>query len=243
MKLYLDDDTSAPLLARLLRRAGHDVQVPADVGRAGAADPVHLRLAALDGRALVTANYDDYEDLHKLVVELQGHHCGVLVLPKDNVSCQRRISPMTGLIRDPLSARMLIPTIVAAAFILSLPTPALAEDWGHLLPEIWVPLATRITGAYAFAVLIALLFKIFRWRTALYISFVLSAIVSGPGLGALAYDWKYLSRQITQPLPQDKGLLGGVVLVAVLLCFVWVAPIVQYRLVRRNTGRSTQLGG
>ena len=84
MKLYLDDDTSAPLLALLLRRAGHDVQVPADVGHAGAADPVHFRLAALHGRALVTANYDDYEDLHKLVVELQGHHSGVLVIRKDN---------------------------------------------------------------------------------------------------------------------------------------------------------------
>ena len=32
----------------------------------------------------MTANYDDYEDLHKLVVELQGHHCGVLIIRKDN---------------------------------------------------------------------------------------------------------------------------------------------------------------
>jgi hypothetical protein len=29
MRLYLDDDSAAALLARLLRQAGHDVRVPA----------------------------------------------------------------------------------------------------------------------------------------------------------------------------------------------------------------------
>ena len=31
MKLYLDDDTASPLLAKLLRKAGHDVQIPSEV--------------------------------------------------------------------------------------------------------------------------------------------------------------------------------------------------------------------
>lgn len=35
MKLYLDDDSASPLLAKLLGQAGHDVQSPADVGLSG----------------------------------------------------------------------------------------------------------------------------------------------------------------------------------------------------------------
>ena len=38
MKLYLDDDTASPLLAKLLRNAAHDVQMPGEVGMAGAPD-------------------------------------------------------------------------------------------------------------------------------------------------------------------------------------------------------------
>ena len=46
MRLYLDDDSAAPLLARLLGRAGHDAQLPGDVGMSGEDDSVHLTHAA-----------------------------------------------------------------------------------------------------------------------------------------------------------------------------------------------------
>ena len=52
MRIYLDDDSAAPLLARLLRQAGHDVQFPADVGLSGEDDVVHLTHAVKDDRAL-----------------------------------------------------------------------------------------------------------------------------------------------------------------------------------------------
>ena len=42
MRLYLDDDTAFPLLARLLRQAGHDVELPADAGLA-------MRMARIQG--------------------------------------------------------------------------------------------------------------------------------------------------------------------------------------------------
>ncbi len=42
MKLYLDDDTVETHLAKLLRNAGHDVQLPSEVGMVGKPDPVHL---------------------------------------------------------------------------------------------------------------------------------------------------------------------------------------------------------
>lgn len=41
MRLYLDDDIASALLAKLLRQAIHDVQLPLEAGMAGAPDPVH----------------------------------------------------------------------------------------------------------------------------------------------------------------------------------------------------------
>ena len=81
MRLYIDDDSVDPGLIRLLRRDGHDVQIPADVGLAGISDQAHLAHAIRDRRAILTRNYRDFEDLHDLVVSAsQGHHCGILVV-------------------------------------------------------------------------------------------------------------------------------------------------------------------
>jgi predicted nuclease of predicted toxin-antitoxin system len=84
MRIYLDDDSASPLLARLLRNAGHDVQVPADAGMSGKDDAVHLAHAVRQQRALLTRNYTDFENLHDLVVAVQGHHPGILVVRQDN---------------------------------------------------------------------------------------------------------------------------------------------------------------
>ncbi len=54
MILYLDDDSVAVVLVALLRRAGHDVQTPADAGIAGEDDPVHLTHAVLQDRDLLS---------------------------------------------------------------------------------------------------------------------------------------------------------------------------------------------
>jgi hypothetical protein len=84
MKLYLDDDSAAALLARLLQQAGHDVLVPADFGLSGAKDAEHLRRAIREQAAFVSHNYEDFELLHELLMEGQGHHPGILVVRKDN---------------------------------------------------------------------------------------------------------------------------------------------------------------
>jgi hypothetical protein len=97
MNLYLDDDIASRLLVALLRRAGHDVQEPADAGTAGKSDPVHLTYAVLQGRALLSFNYRDYQDLHNLVLALQAHHPGILVVRKDND--QRRDLKPPGIVR------------------------------------------------------------------------------------------------------------------------------------------------
>jgi Domain of unknown function (DUF5615) len=84
MKIYLDDDSVDPALVLALRRAGHDVRTPGEAGLWGAADPVHFRRAVLEGRAILTRNYSDFEDLHHLVIDAGGGHPGVLVIRRDD---------------------------------------------------------------------------------------------------------------------------------------------------------------
>ena len=85
MKLYLDDDMAAPLLARLLRNAGHDVLI---ASRALGVQVTRMR-STFDtlpwtDRTIITGNHDDFEDLHELVIDLGGHHPGILAVRKDN---------------------------------------------------------------------------------------------------------------------------------------------------------------
>ena len=84
MNLYLDDDSADPLLARLLRRAGHDVQVPQDVGRMGSHDAVHMRHAIDTSRVILTHNHRDFQFLHELLLAGGAHHAGILVVRRDN---------------------------------------------------------------------------------------------------------------------------------------------------------------
>lgn len=83
MKLYLDDDSVAAALVAALRQAGHDVRTPAEEGLFGANDPIHFRRAIREGRALLSRNYDDFEELHDLVIQAQGRHPGILVVRND----------------------------------------------------------------------------------------------------------------------------------------------------------------
>jgi len=73
-------------LIRLLQRAGHDVAQPADFGLSGANDPRHVQRAIHEARVLLSRNHDDFEDLHLLLMEGQGHHPGILIIRKENDS-------------------------------------------------------------------------------------------------------------------------------------------------------------
>jgi hypothetical protein len=84
MRLYVDDDLASPLLAQLLRRAGHDVRLPAELAMTGNHDADHLRQAVREGRVCLSCNYRDFEFLHLLVLETQGHHPGILIGRLDN---------------------------------------------------------------------------------------------------------------------------------------------------------------
>ena len=47
-------------------------------------DAVQLAFAVGEERVLISANHDDFEDLHDLVLICGGHHEGVLVVRRDN---------------------------------------------------------------------------------------------------------------------------------------------------------------
>jgi hypothetical protein len=97
MNLYLDDDSVSGLLVQLLRRAGHDVQLPVDVGKVGRADALQLAHAIGEDRVCLSHNHRDFEALHELVMIARGHHPGVLVVRKDNDS--RRDLTVPGIVR------------------------------------------------------------------------------------------------------------------------------------------------
>ena len=84
MRLYLDDDSVAGQLVRLLRQAGHDVLLPADAGITGEDDGNHLTHAARDNRVLLSHNYRDFENLHNLIGQVAGSHPGMFIVRKDN---------------------------------------------------------------------------------------------------------------------------------------------------------------
>jgi hypothetical protein len=84
MNLYLDDDSVDRLLVRLLRKAGHDVQVPVDVSLYGAHDAVHFKHAIEGARIILSHNRKDFTFLHELVLSAGGHHQGVWIVRKDN---------------------------------------------------------------------------------------------------------------------------------------------------------------
>jgi hypothetical protein len=80
MNLYLDDDTCALVLVALLRKAGHDVLIPSDIGMAGSHDARHLLRSVQEGRTFLSRNYLDFDPIHHLVVGCSGVHFGILLV-------------------------------------------------------------------------------------------------------------------------------------------------------------------
>ena len=57
MRFYLDDDTVNRAFVEQLRRAGHDVQIPRDVGLMVSPIPLHLLHGIQDDRVFMSFNY------------------------------------------------------------------------------------------------------------------------------------------------------------------------------------------
>ncbi len=92
MKLYLDEDIASHHLGQALRKAGHDVLLPGEVGQLGKSDVLQFTYAVAKDRILVTGNHSDFQDMHYLIAACGGTHPGVLAMRKDN-NARRDMKP------------------------------------------------------------------------------------------------------------------------------------------------------
>jgi hypothetical protein len=60
------------------------VFVPGEEKSFGESDAVHLVRAIRQNRILLTANHDDFKELHELVKEARGRHPGLFIIREDN---------------------------------------------------------------------------------------------------------------------------------------------------------------
>lgn len=83
MNLYLDDDSVSRPLTAQLKKHGHQVTLPGQVGMSGKEDPIHLLFAIQRNFVLLTKNTKDFEQLHDLVIGSGGKHPGVLLVKSE----------------------------------------------------------------------------------------------------------------------------------------------------------------
>ncbi len=84
LALYLDDCAFSHELRRLLLKAGHDVETPADVHPplTGEDDAAHLAHAKAVGCVILTLNPRDFKELH----DQDPDHPGILAVYQDSDS-------------------------------------------------------------------------------------------------------------------------------------------------------------
>lgn len=80
-KLFLDENIHEQL-APALRRQGFDVITAADAQRKGRSDPQQLDFAISEGRAVLSFNLVDYEELAVQCFHEGREHFGIIVSPE-----------------------------------------------------------------------------------------------------------------------------------------------------------------
>ena len=84
MRLYLDDNITDRRVVAQLQRLGHAVRLPAEMGQSGVSDAKHLASAIRHTDVLLTQNYQDFLDLHDLILAAGGQHPGILLIYAEN---------------------------------------------------------------------------------------------------------------------------------------------------------------
>ena len=84
MKIYLDDSLADKSLLGLLRKNGHTVARPFDYGLVGASDARHLERTIREDLTTLTADRDDFGELHQLILTSGGGHPGIFVVRFEN---------------------------------------------------------------------------------------------------------------------------------------------------------------
>jgi len=84
MKILVDENMINRRLMARLQAAGHDVIMADDAGLLSVSDARVLAWAVRSGRQVLTRDYDDFTDLHDLIMTCGGRHSGLLVVRFDN---------------------------------------------------------------------------------------------------------------------------------------------------------------
>ena len=99
--------------------------------------------------------------------------------------------------------------------------------------ELESKIAVGIASFYALLIVVALLFKAFRSWIGLVAAFLFSAMASLPAASAVSQVLKYPSHLNRQ------SVTGNMQAVAMILIFVWAAPIIQYLIIRPKRRRQS----
>jgi predicted nuclease of predicted toxin-antitoxin system len=91
MRFLVDENMNSPLIAARLRAQGHDSVLAGDVGLRSASDHRVLIWAITQALPVLTRDFEDFTDLHDLLMAGGGHHPGILLVlfdrdPRHNLS-------------------------------------------------------------------------------------------------------------------------------------------------------------
>ena len=81
MRLLLDEHLS-PTIAEQLRKLGHDVIAVVEAGLRQQPDTEVMAWAVGEGRAVVTANYQDFRRIHDVHLSRGDRHFGLILVPR-----------------------------------------------------------------------------------------------------------------------------------------------------------------
>jgi predicted nuclease of predicted toxin-antitoxin system len=81
IKLYADENFELPVVKKL-REKGYDVLTTREAGKdnQGIPDEEVLEFAIVQGRAVITLNYNHFKNLHKSV----KNHCGIIICSRND---------------------------------------------------------------------------------------------------------------------------------------------------------------
>jgi predicted nuclease of predicted toxin-antitoxin system len=84
MRFLIDENMSNRRLAARLQAQGHDPVPAGDAGLLMVTDAKVFTWAIVRFLPILTRDYEDFADLHDLIVSSGGHHGGLLVVRFDN---------------------------------------------------------------------------------------------------------------------------------------------------------------
>jgi len=105
LSIYLDDCVDDDHLIAALQKEGFKVVSPRRVGTMGWSDKAHLEFCAQQGFVILTANADDFHDLHEEWQKQGKRHAGIVAICREkDVRKHMRIKDIVSALKKLLNA-------------------------------------------------------------------------------------------------------------------------------------------